>query len=152
MSAVNRQSGFTIIELVVVVALIAIVAGIAIPTMTDLIDRNRVTATTNSSLGLLNFARNEAIRRGQSVIVSSAGNSMSAALASDGSVVRQNEPADGGVTISADQVQFQGSGLTTQVLGAETIFTICGAQAGETGQRLSVAAGGRISSTEINCP
>jgi len=152
MPAVNRQSGFTLIELMVVLVLVAIVAGIAIPSMSDLIDRHRVTSVTNSSLGLLNFARSEAIRRGQAVIVTSAGNSMTATLATDGSVVRQNEPAEGGVTITAGQVRFEGSGLTAQALGAETTFRVCGPEAGDQGQQLSVAGGGRTSSVAVNCP
>ena len=151
MSAVNRQSGFTLIELVVVVALIAVVAGFAIPNFSSLMDRNRVTSVTNSSLGMLNYARNEAIRRGEPVTVTAAGNTMTATL-TDATVVRQNEPAEGGVTISAGTVQFLGSGLTAQALGTQTLFTICGVKASSAGQQIAVGAGGRTSSTEVNCP
>lgn len=151
MSAVNRQSGFTLIELVVVVALIAIVASFAIPSFSSLMDRKRVTSVTNSSLGMLNYARNEAIRRGEPVIVTAAGNTMTATL-TDATVVRENEPAQGGVTISAGAVRFLGSGLTAQALGAQTLFKICGAKTSSPGQQIAVGAGGRTSSTTVNCP
>lgn len=55
------------IELVVTVAVIAIVAGIAMPPMRDLIQRNQVAAEVNRLLSDLLFARNTAITRGRVV-------------------------------------------------------------------------------------
>lgn len=145
----RNSAGFTLIELVVVVALVAIVAGVAIPQFSQLVESQRVVSATNSSVGLLSFARNEAIRRGQTIIVDSAGNTMVATLG-DGTVVRQNEPAEGNLTISASQVRFRANGLTTTALGTEVTFDVCAGPG--PGQRVSVGAGGRSSSTDINCP
>jgi prepilin-type N-terminal cleavage/methylation domain-containing protein len=59
------QQGFSLVEMMVAVAVLAILAAIAAPDMRDLIIGNRLTAATNDRLGLLQFARAEAVRRGR---------------------------------------------------------------------------------------
>ncbi len=56
--------GFTLVELVIVVAMVAVLASIAVPSFASLIQRNRVAAEINSLVSDLQFARSEAIRRG----------------------------------------------------------------------------------------
>lgn len=65
----RANQGFTLIELVITIALIGIIAGFVIPQFGNMIDRNRVVSTTNSVVGLLNFARSEAVRRNVRVSV-----------------------------------------------------------------------------------
>lgn len=143
----SRSSGFTLIELMVVVALIAVVAGIAVPNFSRLIESNRVVSTTNSVVGLINFARSEAVRRGQAVTVQAANNSMAASLASDGTVLRVIEPASGNSNISDGSVTFRASGLTTSA--GNVMFTVCSGAA--LGRRVSVGRGGKASTTEVDC-
>ncbi|MEX0605221.1 MAG: GspH/FimT family pseudopilin [Marinobacter sp.] len=69
MSYRNRSSGFTLIEMMIVVVLIGIVAAYAVPSFTQLVERNRVSSTVNSMLGILNYARSEAIKAGQTIDV-----------------------------------------------------------------------------------
>ena len=49
------QKGFTLIELMIVVTLVAIIATVAVPSFQGLVESNRQKSTTNSVLGLLNF-------------------------------------------------------------------------------------------------
>lgn len=146
----NRSSGFTIIELMVVLALVAVVAGIAIPNFSRLIENNRVVSTTNSAVGLINFARSEAVRRGQAVTVEADANTMTAVLAADNSVIRRIEPASGNTTITSGTLTFRASGLTTLGLADPSVtFVIC--SGAPEGREITVGRGGRASTEEVAC-
>lgn len=60
---VRSNFGFTLIELMVTVVVVAILAMIAVPNFRDFIQRNNVTAQANGLLADLQYARSEAITR-----------------------------------------------------------------------------------------
>jgi type IV fimbrial biogenesis protein FimT len=53
--------GFTVIELIVTVAVAAILVSIAVPAVQNMIRDNSITAATNQLVTSLNYARNEAL-------------------------------------------------------------------------------------------
>ena len=61
--------GFTLLELMVTVAVAAILTTVAVPGFRDLIQNNRVTTQTNELVTALNFARTEAVKRGRNIEV-----------------------------------------------------------------------------------
>lgn len=65
----KNQAAFTIIELMVTLAVLAVVLGIAVPSFTAQIQNNRVKALTEDLVTSINFARMEALKRGKRVSV-----------------------------------------------------------------------------------
>ena len=66
----QRQSaGFTLVELMVVVAVVGVLAIVAMPAMTDMINNGRATAQTEELVSSLQLARAEAVRRNARVTI-----------------------------------------------------------------------------------
>ncbi len=64
----RKRAGFTLIELMVGVAILAIVAVVGLPAMNGFINSNRLTAQANEFLSAIQFARSEAIRLNRNVL------------------------------------------------------------------------------------
>lgn len=62
-------AGFTLIEVMVTVGLIAVLAALAMPSFTQLINTNRLAGLSNDINVMLQSARLEAVRRGTRVVI-----------------------------------------------------------------------------------
>jgi prepilin-type N-terminal cleavage/methylation domain-containing protein len=67
----NRQKnvGITLIEVMIVVAIIGILAALAVPSFSATLDKQRITGAAEAVLGDLRWARTEAIKRNKIVRV-----------------------------------------------------------------------------------
>lgn len=65
----NKNKGFTLVELMVVVALVGIITTLAIPAFGDMMQRNQLKAAVQSLQDDMLFARTQAIKRSQNVTV-----------------------------------------------------------------------------------
>lgn len=62
-----QHKGLSLIELMVVIAVAAILMSVGVPSFRDLIESQRLTATVNDFFAAINLARSEAIKRGRRV-------------------------------------------------------------------------------------
>lgn len=168
----DKNSGFTLIEMMITVAILVILLGIAVPSFQDFIQRNRISTQTNDLVADLALARSESIKRGVkvSVCISSNGTACTAGTWADGRIVftdagtaatvdgtdailRVTSAVPGGISLSstggaASNVQYTATGGVV----SSGDFTLC--KTGYKGRTVQISATGRVSSTEMaaNCP
>ncbi|MEH3021124.1 MAG: GspH/FimT family pseudopilin [Pseudomonas oryzihabitans] len=129
--------GFTLIEMLVVVALMGIFLAIAAPSFAGLIRANRVQAAADELVGVLQYARGEAVTRGVTVTLTAtdanawnAGFTLSAA----GQTLRRIDASglQSGVTVSSGAAQASFGATGTSGASTSQCFTICSTdQAGQ---------------------
>lgn len=141
------QRGFTLVELMVTLAVLAVLLGIAVPSFQNIINRNRLTAITNEVVGAIQLTRMEAVRRNSRVVfcpttdgATCAGENWlrSIVVASDGEVVRELVVEGAGMVITpstnvgtGDQISFGASGFAragTTVTNRAGGLRICSTQ------------------------
>ena len=112
----SRQTGFTVTELLVVMAIVAILLGIGLPSYRYITNSYRMSAEVNGLLGDLQYARAEAIRQGQTVTacVSNNGTACTSGVNwANGWIVfsdpNNNQTVDLGETVLRVQAAFTGT-------------------------------------------
>lgn len=134
----STARGFTLIELMVTLAIVAILAMIALPSFRDTLRRSHVSAASNALLASFNYARAEAITRGQLVTLCAsasatscssgtawqggwmvysypAGAASSNAAYASGNLQLRNTDAQGSVAIWAAQSSYPSFGMQGQL-------------------------------------
>ncbi len=67
--ALRSHSGFTMIELLIVIAILGVLSLVGLPNLLAQIERARISSTLREATSLVQVARQEAIRRGVEVVV-----------------------------------------------------------------------------------
>lgn len=65
----RKQAGFTLIELMVTIAVLAVIVTLAVPSFQDTINSNRLTSAANETSAVLQGARMEAVRLNKAIVV-----------------------------------------------------------------------------------
>lgn len=73
MKTMNINRGFSLIEVMIIVAIVAVLAMVVVPSMKSLTIRNRMVAQVNFLHASLSNARIEAIKRGENVVMCKSG-------------------------------------------------------------------------------
>ena len=112
-SPMRRSKGFTLIELMVVVSILAVLLGLAAPSMVRFVQQWRVSNTLNSLTGSLRLARTEAIARAKTVVICSVPSSNPTKCKTSGEddystgwIVFVNNDGDTGLTFSSGGDEF----------------------------------------------
>jgi len=167
----KKNSGFTLLELVITVAMISIVMAIAIPSMTTFNQNDRLTTSINRLIGHLAYARSEAVKRSQPVSLCISSNSTSCTGSSweegwilyidadgdgdfsedtaSGEVILRVEQALGGnqeltSTTITDQVTYDYRGFADPNTTSTGSFLLCDNRVGAFGKTIRISNTGRV--------
>ena len=138
MSSTTDMRGFTLIELMITLVLLAILVAIAVPNFTNLINQNRTQAQADELKGFLLYARSEAVSK-NAVITLKIKDESPWILQYRGETIRQFEDTVGTVLVRTadDEVKFRGNGTASAAT-----FTVCEGTDNENGYYLEIQASG----------
>ena len=101
----RHGAGFTLIELMVAVAILAVLAALAAPSFNEAILSNRLASYANSFVASAQLARGEAIKRNATVVMCRSADGVSCATSGtwqQGWILWRD--ADGDATVDADEI------------------------------------------------
>ncbi len=163
----RRARGFTLLELMATITILAILLGIGIPSLTAFIQNSRVTSQANGLVSSFHLARSEAIKRGAQVRVTALVGGFEAGWCvhlgvgcgdpEDAGVLRFYPPmARMDVGEDATEVTFDGRGARiAPAPGADMVITLqpadCTAGQANRARRIEVTPTGRFSVTREAC-
>lgn len=165
----KRQHAFTLVELLVTLAVLGFALMLAVPSFHSMTRSNRTVSDTNALVGALNFARSEASKRGDfvSVCTSSNGqacdagswasgwivfvnsnNSSPAQVAATADILRVYGATSPGNTVSASAalanfITYRGDGFSN----AQGQFVLCDDSGAANARAITVTRTGRVSLT-----
>ena len=169
-----RQNGFTLFELLVALAIAALLVTVGVPNMRAMIMDNRIISEANHFVATINAARSSAVRYQRPAIVCSTSNYSAAVPTCSGStdwsdgwmvwvdknldaattadeVIVVSPPVSGSVTMtsgSANRFSYDSRGFGTAAADA---ISFCDDRSGETGRVIRVNAAGRVHIAQQGC-
>jgi type IV fimbrial biogenesis protein FimT len=153
----HGEAGFTLVELLIVIVILAVVVGFSAPTFQEFRDNAALRGTTMDLVASLNMARAEAVSLRVPVdLQPAAGNDWSSGwvlrFPADRSDDDRSFAVRQGVQVievsGLPALQFRANGTVSSA--AE--FTVCDGRSGERGRRIRINQLGRMNNEEIICP
>jgi type IV fimbrial biogenesis protein FimT len=171
--ASKTQDGFTIIELMMTLAIAAVILTQAVPSFTGMIANNRLITQTNDLVADVNLARSEAVARGVRVVLCNSADSRVAGATCNGTaqtwttgwlmyadddasgayeiandtLIRIGQPSHSTITVMANaagNTDLQyNSDGTANEAGNTVIFAICDENGATNGRQINVNGVGR---------
>jgi type IV fimbrial biogenesis protein FimT len=176
------QKGFTLLELMTAITILAILLAIAVPSFSDIVRNSRISSQTNAIVSALNLARSEATKRGIPVATCAGNPALSNCLGAadwskgwidfgdtpgtapgtiDGVDFSPGPPArlfqtwpapSSGVTVTTTAV-FVSFAPDGSLMSPAITFTVSHPDCtGTHGRQITIDTTGRISSVAVACP
>lgn len=169
----KRIAGFTMVELLITIAIASILMAIAVPSFNQMVVSSRLTTQANEFVSAVSFARSEAIKRNATISLCRATSVTATACAGSsgswqhwivrtgaGNVVRRGivNTFSGAMvvqsTLNADQVMFGSDGLarTGGVLVNDNQISVCSSRrtTDSNARRVVLGAGSRMSTQSFS--
>jgi prepilin-type N-terminal cleavage/methylation domain-containing protein len=150
----KKEAGVTLIELIITLAVGAIVLGIAVPNFTSMAKSNRLTAQVNLFVTAMNYARAEAINRSAPIAVTANNDNWAEGwqVLQGGDVLRASPALHGSLAFTVDNgtttFTYQPNG---RVVGLGDVLTMCDDRTGEQGRQITVSPTGRVAVVTFAC-
>ncbi|GAA0692955.1 hypothetical protein GCM10009104_20230 [Marinobacterium maritimum] len=119
----KRHQGFSVIEMMVAIAVLSIIVGIGIPSFKSMMDRSRIDAAADDLADGLRYARSEALQRNTKVTLKDAGSGFVSgwSVVAGSDTLRKNSGMSSGVTtshvdgngVSKGDISFDGRGVAS---------------------------------------
>lgn len=143
MDSTRKPQGFTLIELMIVVAVLGIFAAIAVPSFTQFVSNNQTQSLRNETTSLLQLARATAItnREALSVCIDNEEWSLQTDCKDDATDALRVVTPPKNVVLSADRtsITFNGNGTAPA-----TDITVCQNDDASNGYTISIKSSGHI--------
>lgn len=146
----STEAGFTLIELMVVVSIIAVGAALSAPSFTQMIANYRVRSGAESMMNGLNYARAEAVRRNTAVSFAlvTGGSGWNVSQVSPSTVLQSRSNNDSlGLTVGSSNASTSVTFLPTGLVQTGTQLTQINVSSSATGtntRRINIYGGGLI--------
>ncbi len=149
----KTNTGFTLIELLMTLVIASIIVTLAVPSFTETIRNNRLTAQTNDLVSSINLARTEAVKRRSDVTVCPSANQSSCSATgwqngwivlddNSGDVIMSFPAMKGATTVSASTGTITYSQRGFLQNGSAVSLQLC-AENGKTGRQINITVTGR---------
>jgi len=164
----KKNSGFTLLELILTLTLISVVTAFAIPSMTAFTKNDRLVTNINSMVGHLAYARSEAVKRSQQVSVCVSNNtdtpnpSCTGGGWEDGWIVYIDADANNSFDANEEVIKAHGpfagnNAVTPNNVGTQVIYDnrgylasntgsllLCDERSGPHGKTINISTTGRV--------
>ncbi|MEL0659065.1 GspH/FimT family pseudopilin [Psychromonas arctica] len=155
-----KKSGFTLVEMLITISILAILLAIGVPSFKSAISNSNMISNANGMIGAFNYARTEAIKRGEPVNINQVNGDWTKGIVvwanidavntmSNDEVLRVWPAFDGETTVSSTQTTFTFN--ATGEVNNNDVLQICDDRTGEKGMQISILISGVIFSESVTC-